>query len=83
MQRRPSIPNGYPNRPGTRMLPPSYQPEPIPMMTIPTQPQQQRRTSIKHNNSIKHNRVAPPPQMDYSTYSQPYQCMCYFRLIYV
>jgi hypothetical protein len=49
MSRRPSIANGYPNRPGTRMLPPSYQPEPIPMFPV------------AHTNSFKNNRVAPPP----------------------
>jgi hypothetical protein len=58
MQRRLSIPNGYPNRPGTRMLPPSYQPEPIPMITgsiqsfqpIPMAPQY-KTSSINHNNN--------------------------------
>jgi len=63
MQRRPSIPNGYPNRPGTRMLAPSYQQEPIPMITgsvnsfqpIPMVRQYQT-PSVLYNNSIKNNR---------------------------
>jgi hypothetical protein len=83
MSHRQSIPNGYPNRPGTRILPPSYQPEPIPMINVPGQPyqpvqipQQYRRPSIAFNNSFRNNRVAPPPT-DYNTYSQPNHCMLF------
>jgi hypothetical protein len=60
MSRRQSMPNGYPNRPGTRMLPPSYQPEPVPMRVDPTQSYQS--FPMNHSNSFKNNRVGPPHQ---------------------
>jgi hypothetical protein len=59
MSRRQSIPNGYPNRPGTRMLPPSYQSEPVPMRTDPIR--SYPSFPVAHTNSFKNNRVAPPP----------------------
>ncbi len=67
MPRRQSIPNGYPHRPGTHILPPSYQPEPIPMITGHGKPYQP--IPMAYSNSFKHNRVAPPPA-DYYTYDQ-------------
>ncbi len=78
MPRRQSITSGYPNRPGTRILPPSHQPDPIPMNMRPAQltASQERFPSMVNNNSYKNNRVAPPP-MDYNAYPQPHHCMLF------
>ena len=81
MPHRKSIPNGHINRPPTRIVPPSYQPEPIPMMHRPAQPipiqSQNKRHSIVQTNSFKNNRVAPPPPMDYNQNFRPNNCMLF------
>jgi len=84
MSRRQPIPNGYQNRPGTGILPASYQTEPIPMMTGPGKPfqpipmaPQYKPPSVAYSNSLKTNRIAPPPSLDYKTYTQSNHCMLF------
>lgn len=70
MPHRESIPYGYPDRPPTRILPPSYQPELVPMRGGggPT----------THSNHLRRNRLAPPPPppppVEYYSYGQPNHC---------